>query len=149
MSVLLVSVEHSGYVLAARLAHADLGPVPSRIYFYATPWTKIVGADPGAPALVECILARPAGTVVAIDVLTPTGMVVVPTIVLAQAEPGGDLITIGGVAVWARWVSGNGDIVAEGDVSDESGIGAFKVAGTAGTTLYAGGRFFLPTSALS
>lgn len=134
---LLVSAEHHDYVLGARLAHADLGPVPSRIEFYSTLWIKVVGADPGAAPLVVCVLARPAGAVVA------------HAIVLQQGEVGGDMIAATGDALWARWLTGDGEIVAEGDVSDEAGTGKFKVAGTTGTTLYAGGRFFLAMSALT
>lgn len=137
MSTLLVSVDHADYVLSARLAHANLGPLASSIYFYATPWSGVVGADPGGPALVQCVLTKPAGAVVA------------HAIVLSQAAPGGDFIQHTGDAGWARWVNGNGVIVAEGDVSDDAGSGAFKIAGTAGTKLYAGGRFFLSTSALT
>ena len=125
-----ISAAHNDARLMGTIVFADLGPLPSKIYYFSTV-RGVLGADPGAAPLVTMVLKKPCGTV--ID----------HVLVLQQAAAGGDLITAQGSAVWARWVNGAGVIIGEGDVSDEAGDGLFKVSGTTGTLLYAGARALL------
>lgn len=131
-----ISVAHNNARLAGTVAYADTGLDPSRIQFYDTAQPAF-GAAPGGTPLAEAVLAKPCGAVVA------------NALVLDQADPAGDLITATGVAVWARWVNGNGDVVADGAVTDAAGAGPFKVAGTSGTTLYAGARIIIGVTTLT
>lgn len=130
-----ISVAHNDARLAASLAFADLGPGPSRVQFFSTEQPAFGGA-PGAAPLVEVVLAKPCGAIVD------------HALVFAQAAAGGDMILVQGVALWARWVNGADAIVADGDVSDETGPGVFKIAGTTGTMLYAGGRCIIGLTAI-
>lgn len=125
-----ISVEHNDARLAATIAFADTGPLASRIFFYSTA-RGALGADPGAPPLVAMVLKKPCGTIVN------------HAIVLEQALAVGDLITVQGSALWARWVNGAGVVVGEGAASDAAGTGVFKISGTTGTLLYAGARAIL------
>ena len=68
------------------------------------------------------------------------------TIATAKEKYGdkiGDLIATNGDAVWGRWETGTGDPIADGDVTDDAGDGPFKLGGTDGVTLNAGGRVLL------
>ena len=127
---LAISIEHNNARLAGTLAFADAGPLASRILFYSTV-RGAFGAAVSAAPMVTVVLTKPCGTV-ANNALR-----------LTQAAPGGDLITVQGSALWARWINGAGDIVGEGDASDAAGDGVFKVSGTTGTLLYAGARALL------
>ena len=127
---MVISVAHNDVRLTATLTFADSGPLASKILFYGTV-RGAFGADPGTPPLVAITLKKPCGTI--ID----------HALVLQQAAAGGDLITVQGSAVWARWVNGAGAIVGEGDVSDAAGTGVFKISGTSVTLLYAGARAIL------
>lgn len=134
-----MSLSISTALAAARIAATrdfiDLGTAHGRIRFYGNT-QPAAGATPGASPLAEITLAKPCGSITD-AVLT-----------LAQNDTAGDLILLNGAAIWARVVNGNGDFVMDGDVSDEAGDGAFKVAGTTGTALYAGGSLLLGTTAL-
>lgn len=120
---------------AAMLAEGDLvsfldtGSAKARIRYYGTA-RPAGGAAPGGPALLEVALAKPSGSM--------SG----GYLRLVQDNPG-DLIALDGEALWARIVNGDGDVALDGDVSDESGDGFFRVGGTEGTELRAGGRFYL------
>lgn len=136
-ALLSISVAHNNARLdGGTRAFADLGPNPSRIQYFATV-QPATGAAPGGAPLVEMILAKPCGVVVA------------NRLQLVQADSTGDQIMTTGAAVWGRWLNGNGDLVGDGPVSDDSGTGFFKIAGTAGTTLYAGARAILGTTAIA
>jgi len=130
-----ISIAHNNARLTGTRDFADLGPDPSRIQFFATAQPALGGAAGAAP-LVEVILEKPCGEIVG------------NVLVLSQAAPGGDLILNEGEALWGRWLNGNGDLVGDGDASDESGTGFFKVSGTDGTLLYAGARAILGETAL-
>lgn len=121
--------------LTAVRDYADLGTGNSTISFYSTT-RPAPGAAEAADPLVVIVLAKPSGTVAG-------GL-----LLLEQDAVGGDLILNTGDAVWGRWFNGDGDWMADGDVTDEAGDGDFKVAGTAGTTLYAGGRAILGETGL-
>ena len=127
---LQISAAHSLARLAGTLAFADAGVQNSRIRLYATQQPNL-GQDPGDLPLVEILLAKPCGDI------GPTGLQ------LIQAQAGGDMVSMTGAAVWARWINGNEEIVADGVVSDGAGVGDFKLAGTTGTQLYAGARALL------
>jgi hypothetical protein len=125
-----ISTAHKSARSAASVAFADTGVANSKLRLYASAdWT-------GTP-LVEIILKKPCGTV------NGSGL-----IVLEQATAGGDLIASTGAALTGDWINGDGDLVARGTVSDSAGTGDFKLQGTSGTTLYAGGSAILGTTAL-
>lgn len=130
-----ISVALNNARLEATRDFADLGTGNSTIMLYGTT-QPLPGGSETADPLVTITLAKPCGSV--------TGNL----LVLEQNAPAGDLIANTGAALWARWVNGNGDWMADGDVTDESGAGDFKVAGTTGTTLYAGGKAILGTTGL-
>ena len=124
---LAISTEHNNHLLAATIEFADTGAANSRIRLY----------DAANTLLVTMTLAKPCGAVVD------------DALVLEQAALGGDMITTSGAAATGVWVNGDDDVVATGTVSDEAGDGDFKVAGTTGTMLYAGGRAILGVTALT
>ncbi|MGP1680773.1 MAG: hypothetical protein ACTS8S_00395 [Giesbergeria sp.] len=124
---LAVSTEHNNYLLNATVAFADTGPENSRIRLY----------DAADTLLVTLVLAKPCGEVLA------------DALVLDQEDPAGDLITAQGSVVTGVWLNGEDTVVATGTVSDEAGSGDFKVTGTTGTLLYAGGRAILGVTALT
>lgn len=59
-----------------------------------------------------------------------------------------DLFSASGQAAWGVLLSRDGDVVAEGTVTDSLGDGAFLLSGAAGTQVYAGGRVELVTPAV-
>lgn len=130
-----ISPAHNEARLAATLAFANTGAGNSTIEFYATAQPNF-GDSPGASPVVIAILAKPCGTLTA------------GALTLTQADPAGDLVTGTGAVLWARWKNGAGVIVLDSDVSDNTGTGFFKIAGTVGTTLYAGGSLLLGTFAI-
>ena len=127
---LVISNAHKSARLAGTLNFAETGAQNSRIRLYAT-IQPATGGDPGGGLLVEILLAKPCGEIKA-GVLT-----------LKQSEASGDLILETGTALWARWINGNDEVVADGSVSDGAGTGDFKLSGTSGTVLYAGARALL------
>jgi len=133
--MLALSTAHNNARLQGTITFADTGLLNSRIMLYAST-QPAPGAAPGDTPLVEILLTKPCGSIVA------------NALVLTQALPGGDLIAASGAAVWARWVNGNDDIVADGTLTDSAGAGDFKLAGSTGTLIYAGGRAILGTSTL-
>lgn len=121
---------HNEARLAATLAFANAGAGNSTIEFYASDY-------PSTASLVAvAVLSKPCG-VVAGGVL-----------VLAQDAAEGDLVTATGAVSWGRWKNGSAEIVIDADVSDNTGTGFFKIAGTSGTLLYAGGSLLLGTTAI-
>ncbi len=84
----------------------------------------------GGTLLATRTLANPAGTINA------QGRIVL-------AASAADLVAETGSVTWLEWCDGNGTTILTGTVSDESGAGDFKLAGTAGTTIYQGGRVLL------
>ena len=116
---------------------AGVGGAASRIHFYATARPGTTGADAGGLPLATVVLAAPCGTVA-------SGVAQ-----LLQADVSGDLIASTGDAVWARWVAADGEVLADGDATAAAGAGPFKLTGTDGTRLYAGGRAILGAVALS
>lgn len=124
-------------MLRAFLAYADSDTPASRIYIYATTRPAIAGDAPGGAPLVTIVLTKPCGEEVG------------GTVSLTQASEIGDLIAADGVAVWGRWATGNGDPIADGDVTDAAGDGPFRLLDADGVSLYAGGRAILGAVALT
>jgi len=131
-----ISAAHNDFRLAGSIAFADSAPTPSKIQFYIAEHPTLGGTPAEVPPL-EIVLA------------VPCGAVINHVLVLDQASSTGDLIMATATVVWARWVSGDGALVADGTVTDSAGNGDFKLAGTAGTMLYAGARAILGTSTLT
>ncbi|CAM3328020.1 hypothetical protein [Polaromonas hydrogenivorans] len=118
----------------ATLARATTGSGSSKIQIFGTP---TMGDTEGQPPLAELILSTGVGSVSAGGIIT-----------LVQATLTGDLIAHDGTAVWGRWLARDGSLMGDGDLSDESGTGFFKLAGTSGTQIYAGGLAILGTTYL-
>ena len=127
--------------LAATLAFADAGAQPSAILLYADP-AVATGAAPVDAPLAEIILAKPCATLAA-GVLT-----------LHPADASGAMVLATGVPRAARWVSGEGYLVAAGTVTDLDNGGDFTVGGAptapgdTAPTLTAGGKVLLGTVVL-
>jgi hypothetical protein len=133
-----ITAAHNEARLSATKTYIDTGAGKGKIQLWDTP-RPVLGASGGAAPCAVVTLAKPCGTVAS------------GKLTLAQDAPGGDLIALdsgpGGI-VWARLLNGNGDVVADGDVTDSGGNGDFKLAGTAGTLIYAGGYVLLGTTQL-
>lgn len=126
MSELTISVAHNTARLEGSMAHADSGTGSAYINVY----------DASAVLLGVVHLAKPCGAIVG------------GFLVLEQADPTADLVLVSGAAASAKMFNGAGLEMASGAVTDEAGAGPFKLGGTAGTTLYAGGKLLLGTTAL-
>lgn len=116
-----ISDAHALARLAATQAFADSGPAASTIKLY----------DMAEQLLATLTLTRPCGTIVEAGYLQ-----------LTQAQAG-EMILAGGVAVLGVWSTSDGRLVGRGDVTDETGTGAFRLLGSSGTQLYAGGQVVL------
>lgn len=117
-----ISAAHALVRLQATLAFADSGSEASRIVLY----------DAAEQLLVTLTLTKPCGS---IEVDGP--------LLLTQAVAGGDLILLSGQAVKAVWITCDGKLIGQGFVTDEAGDGHFKLLGSTGTQLYAGGKAIL------
>lgn len=102
--------------LAATLAFADAGPLPSRIVLYTDP-AVAAGAAPVDAPLAEIVLA------------TPCGALAGGNLTLHPALATGSLVLASGIARAARWVNGAGDLVVAGTVSDLEHDGFFRIGG--------------------
>ncbi|WP_182282913.1 hypothetical protein [Comamonas testosteroni] len=117
-----ISQAHAVARLQATLAFADSGPDASRISLY----------DAAEQLLVTLTLTKPCGQI------TEAGY-----LVLTQASGGGDMILTSGQAAIGVWSTSDGKLVGRGLVTDEAGAGHFKLLGSTGTQLYAGGKAIL------
>lgn len=139
---MVIGAEHALYQLAATIAFADAGSLPSRILMY-TDLSAADGSEPASSAVAAVVLAKPCGTITA-GVLS-----------LHAALPGGTLVTTTGVPRAARWVNGDGLLVAAGTLTDGANGGDFTVSGgitapgETSPTLYAGGLVLLGAVALT
>lgn len=128
--ILYNSPAHNEARLSASLVFANTGAGNSTIEFYASDY-------PSTTALVTvAVLSKPCGTIAA------------GVAALTQDAAEGDLVTSTGTVLWGRWKNGSSQIVIDADVSDNTGTGFFKIAGTSGTLLYAGGSLLLGTTAI-
>lgn len=117
-----ISAAHALARLQATLAFADSGPEASRIALY----------DAAEQLLVTLTLTKPCGQI------TEGG-----SLLLTQANGGGDMILASGLAATGVWTTSNGQLIGRGLVTDEAGQGHFKLLGSTGTQLYAGGKAIL------
>ena len=117
-----ISAAHALARLQATLAFAEAGQEPSRIALY----------DAAEQLLVTLTLTKPCGQITADEYL-----------LLTQANGGGDMILTSGLAAVGVWSTGEGKLIARGHVTDEAGQGHFKLLGSTGTQLYAGGKAIL------
>ena len=123
-----ISAAHALARLQATLAFADAGPEASRIGLY----------DANEQLLVTLTLTKPCGQI------TEGGY-----LLLTQASGGGDMILVSGHAATGVWTTGEGKLIARGQVTDEAGQGHFKLLGSTGTQLYAGGKAILGETRIS
>ena len=117
-----ISAAHALARLQATLAFADSGPEASRIALY----------DAAEQLLVTLTLTKPCGQI------TEAGY-----LLLTQASGSGDMITASGQAAIGVWSTSDGQLIGRGLVTDEAGVGHFKLLGSTGTQLYAGGKAIL------
>ncbi|TYK67874.1 hypothetical protein FSY59_25005 [Comamonas sp. Z3] len=117
-----ISAAHALARLQATANFADSGPAASTIALY----------DAAEQLLVTLTLTKPCGQI------TEAGY-----LVLTQASGSGDMILTSGQAAIGVWSSSDGKLVGRGLVTDEAGLGHFKLLGSTGTQLYAGGKAVL------
>ena len=117
-----ISAAHALARLQATASFADSGPGASTIALY----------DAADQLLVTLTLTKPCGQI------TEAGY-----LVLTQASGSGDMITASGQAAIGVWSTSDGKLVGRGLVTDEAGAGHFKLLGSTGTQLYAGGKAIL------
>ena len=117
-----ISTAHAVARLQATANFADSGPAASTIALY----------DDAEQLLVTLTLTMPCGQI------TEAGY-----LVLTQASGSGDLILTSGQAAIGVWSTSDGKLVGRGLVTDEAGLGHFKLLGSTGTQLYAGGKAIL------
>lgn len=125
--MLAISTAHRAARNAASIALADAKTEAAQVLIYT--------AD-GGTLLAVRRLAKPCGTI------NGDGRIVL------QAAVANDLVLASGSATWAAWCDGDGVPIAAGAVTDEAGEGPFKLGGTVGTALYAGGVVVLGSSLL-
>ena len=117
-----ISVAHRAVRNAASIALADAVAGASSGRFYAAQGGALLG---------QRTLATPCGSI------NTEGRIV---LIAAAAQ---DLVQVSGAATWAAWCDGAGTPIFWGLVTDEAGAGPFKLRGTSGTMLYAGGAVLL------
>ena len=117
-----ISAGHALARLQATLAFADSGSASATINLY----------DAAEQLLVTLTLTKPCGQI------TEAGY-----LLLTQASGGGDMILVSGQAATGVWSTSDGKLIGRGQVTDEAGAGHFKLLGSTGTQLYAGGKAIL------
>ena len=122
-----ISTAHRAARNQASLDLANTGTGPASI--------KLFDGQGGA-LLAQRTLAAPCGEI------TPEGRIALLPATTTE------LVQATGAVAWAQWCDGNGVAIASGAVTDAAGVGPFKLAGTTGTMVYAGGIVMLATPAL-
>ena len=117
-----ISTAHALARLQATANFADSGPAASTIALY----------DAAEQLLATLTLTKPCGQIVEGGYL-----------VLTQASGSGDMILSSGQAAIGVWSTSDGKLIGRGLVTDEAGAGHFKLLGSTGTQLYAGGKAIL------
>ena len=119
---MIISRDHRAARNGASISIADAVAGASSVRLYDAQGGLLLGVR---------TLAKPCGSI------TPEGRI---GLLSASAQ---DLVQVTGAAAWAEWCDGSGTPIAWGAVTDEAGTGPFKLAGTSGTMLYAGGAVLL------
>lgn len=122
-----ITTAHRAARNQASLDLANTGTGPSSIKLYD---------GQGGALLAQRNLADPCGEI------TPEGRI---NLLPASTT---ELVQTTGAVAWAQWCDGDGVAIASGAVTDAAGAGPFKLAGTMGTMVYAGGVVALATPAL-
>jgi len=122
-----ITTAHRAARNAATIATADTGAGNSSIKLYTAEGGTLLGTR---------TLAKPCG------VINGAGRIVL------QLSAAQELVTADGTATWAEWCNGDGDPIATGRLTDETGAGPWVLEGTAGTQVYAGGVIGLSATAL-
>lgn len=117
-----ISAVHALARLHATRAFADSGTGPATIQLF----------DANEQLLVTLTLTKPCGQI------TEGG-----SLLLTQASGSGDMILASGQAATGVWSTSDGKLIGRGQVTDEAGAGHFKLLGSNGTQLYAGGKAIL------
>lgn len=136
--ILAITAEHNDARLLSSRDYADSGTGPSYIELFDTARVQVTD-PPGSTPVVRLVLSK------------PCGVLVDHKLVLDQADNTGDLIardSAAGGVLWGRWYRSDGKVVGDADASDAAGDGFFKVAGSVGTLMYAGGRALLGSVAI-
>ena len=138
---MILGPDHALAQLAASIAFADVGALPSVIRLYADAGAA-TGAVPVDGPLAEIALAKPCGTIAA------------GHLTLHVADPAGAMVLASGQPRAAQWINGAGLLVAAGTVTDMDHGGDFRIGGASTPpgddtpTLYAGGLVLLGAVAL-
>lgn len=125
--MIAISTAHRAARNQASIDTADDGPGPSVIKLYAAEGGALLGVR---------TLAKPCGTI------NGAGRIVL------QGAATQDLVSASGEATWATWCDGSGVVIAAGAVTDQTGAGPFRLAGSVGTMVYEGGVVTLDAAAL-
>ena len=103
------------------VADAGAGPSTLRLYTDADPVTQ------ERTHLVTIVLAKPCGAIVS------------GQIQLAQADPLGDMVAATGVPTFAQWFDGDGTVIADCTVSNDTGDGDLKISTRQDGMIFEGG----------
>ena len=122
-----ITTAHRAARNAATIATADTGAGNSSIKLYTAEGGTLLGTR---------TLAKPCG------VINGAGRIVL------QLSAAQEMVAADGTATWAEWCDGDGDPIATGAVTDETGAGPWVLEGAAGTQVYAGGVIGLSATAL-
>lgn len=129
--------------LQATISVADSGTGPAKVRIYTTARPAGIGGAAGAIPQAEVVLAKPCATL-------ENG-----ALVLHPASANGAMVMTTGIPRWAEWVSGAGDVVADGSVTDMDNWGDFRLvggvtpAGEISPLLQAGGLVVLGATTLT
>ena len=105
-------------------------------------------ADVGGPSSIK-LYTEQGGTLLGVRTLAqPCGTITAEGRIQLLPAAVNDLVVATGTPTWAEWCNGDGDPIATGAVTDETGAGPWVLEGTAGTQVYAGGVIGLSTTAL-
>ena len=122
-----ITTAHRAARNQASIDMADAGAGNSSIKLYTAEGGTLLGTR---------TLAKPCG------VINGAGRIVL------QLSAAQEMVAADGTATWAEWCNGDGDPIATGTVTDETGAGPWMLEGTAGTQVYAGGVIGLSATAL-
>lgn len=122
-----ITTAHRSARNQASIDLADAGAAASSIKLYTAEGGTLLGTR---------TLAKPCGTI------NGAGRIVL------QLSAAQEMVAADGIATWAEWCNGDGDPIATGTVTDETGAGPWFLEGAAGTQVYAGGVIGLSATAL-